>query len=109
MADKDTTPTAKKAAPKAKAAPKVEATPKAAAPAKAAPPARAAAPKKAAAPITNQAAPVEAAPATPTSAAVTTDDIRRRAHEIFLARAAQGTAGTPVGDWLQAERELNGA
>ncbi len=31
-------------------------------------------------------------------------DIRRRAHEIFLAR--KGTPGDPTADWLQAEREL---
>lgn len=32
--------------------------------------------------------------------------IRRRAHEIYLARA--GTPGTPEGDWLQAEQEVRG-
>ena len=36
--------------------------------------------------------------------AITEDDVRRRAHELYLKRGA--TPGDEVGDWLQAEREL---
>jgi hypothetical protein len=36
---------------------------------------------------------------------ITEDDVRRRAHEIYLKRGA--TPGDEVGDWLQAERELH--
>jgi len=35
---------------------------------------------------------------------ITEDEVRRRAHEIYLKRGA--TPGDEVGDWLQAEREL---
>jgi len=35
------------------------------------------------------------------------EEIRQRAYEIFLARG--GRPGSPDQDWLQAERELNGA
>jgi hypothetical protein len=35
---------------------------------------------------------------------ITEDDVRRRAHELYLKRGA--TPGDEVGDWLQAEREL---
>jgi hypothetical protein len=34
------------------------------------------------------------------------EDIRRRAYEIYLARGEQ--SGRDLGDWLQAERELEG-
>jgi len=36
----------------------------------------------------------------------TLDDVRNRAHELFLARG--GIHGYDVDDWLQAERELLG-
>ena len=42
-----------------------------------------------------------------TAAAPTTEEIARRAYEIFVARG-QG-AGRDMEDWLQAERELTGA
>ncbi len=42
---------------------------------------------------------------TPT-AQPTQEQIRIRAHQIFLARG--GTPGNPVSDWLQAEQELKG-
>lgn len=42
---------------------------------------------------------IEARPARPTE-----DEIRKRAHEIYLAR--NGAPGSCEGDWLQAEREL---
>jgi hypothetical protein len=35
---------------------------------------------------------------------ITEDDVRRRAYEIYLKRGAN--PGDEVGDWLQAEREL---
>lgn len=35
---------------------------------------------------------------------ITEDDVRRRAHGLYLKRGA--TPGDEVGDWLQAEREL---
>jgi len=35
---------------------------------------------------------------------ITEDDVRRRAHEIYLKRGTN--PGDEVGDWLQAEREL---
>jgi hypothetical protein len=35
---------------------------------------------------------------------ITEDDVRRRAHEIYLRRGTN--PGDEVGDWLQAEREL---
>ena len=38
---------------------------------------------------------------------VSADAVRRRAYEIYLARAAKGQPGNAASDWLQAERELN--
>jgi hypothetical protein len=35
------------------------------------------------------------------------EDIRRRACEIYAARAASGQLGDELSDWLQAERELS--
>lgn len=35
-----------------------------------------------------------------------TDQIRRRAYEIYTQRLAQGLRGSPETDWFQAEREL---
>jgi hypothetical protein len=35
---------------------------------------------------------------------VTDEQVRRRAHEIYLARG--GKPGNPIQDWLQAEKEL---
>ena len=35
---------------------------------------------------------------------ITEDDVRRRAHELYLKRG--GNPGDELGDWLQAEREL---
>ena len=35
-----------------------------------------------------------------------TEDIRRRAYEIYQARRVSGASGTPDTDWSQAEREL---
>ena len=35
---------------------------------------------------------------------ITEDDVRRRAHEIYLKRGTN--PGDEVGDWLQVEREL---
>jgi hypothetical protein len=35
---------------------------------------------------------------------ISEDDVRRRAHEIYLKRGTN--PGDEVGDWLQAEREL---
>ena len=32
------------------------------------------------------------------------DEVRQRAHEIYLERGDR--PGTPLGDWLQAEREI---
>jgi hypothetical protein len=37
-------------------------------------------------------------------AAITEDDVRRRAYEFYLKRGTN--PGDEVGDWLQAEREL---
>lgn len=44
-------------------------------------------------------------PRTSTHPAISTELIRRRAYEIFLAR--NGQAGDAVSDWLQAERHLH--
>jgi hypothetical protein len=38
--------------------------------------------------------------------AITDDDVRRRAQEIYLERGSK--PGDELGDWLQAERELRG-
>jgi hypothetical protein len=40
-------------------------------------------------------------------AAVTEADIRAKAEEIYQARVAAGTEGTPEGDWIAAENALN--
>ena len=40
-------------------------------------------------------------------AAVTEADIRAKAEEIYQARVAAGTEGTPEGDWIAAEKALN--
>ena len=40
---------------------------------------------------------------------VTADTIRTRAYEIYQKRDGNGGAGDAASDWLQAERELNGA
>lgn len=40
-------------------------------------------------------------------AAVTEADIRAKAEEIYQARIAAGTEGTPEGDWIAAEKALN--
>jgi len=40
----------------------------------------------------------------PQRRAVSEDDVRHRAYELYLQRGA--TPGNDVGDWLQAEREL---
>lgn len=50
--------------------------------------------------------PTAARPATTGSTTNTPDEdaIRRRAYEIYVGRGANG--GSPVEDWLQAEREL---
>ena len=37
------------------------------------------------------------------------DRIRHRAYEIYCGRISSGVAGDASSDWLQAERELNGA
>ncbi|MCC6322801.1 MAG: DUF2934 domain-containing protein [Phycisphaerales bacterium] len=37
------------------------------------------------------------------------EQIRWRAYELYCKRAASGMAGTPDGDWQQAERELTRA
>ncbi len=34
------------------------------------------------------------------------DDIRRRAYELYCQRNAKGTRGTPEEDWAHAERDL---
>lgn len=34
------------------------------------------------------------------------DQVRKRAYELYLRRAASGEPGTPASDWLKAEREL---
>ena len=37
---------------------------------------------------------------------ISEDDIRNRAHELYLERG--GSGGDPVADWLEAERDLRG-
>jgi hypothetical protein len=39
--------------------------------------------------------------------AITEEDIRKKAEEIYQARVAAGTEGTPEGDWIAAEKALN--
>ena len=54
---------------------------------------------------TRQQAPLPATQkAEPKQPALTEDDVRRRAYEIYVKRVAN--AGDEVNDWLQAEREL---
>jgi hypothetical protein len=43
---------------------------------------------------------------TTTKKAVTEADIRAKAEEIYQARVAAGTEGTPEGDWAAAEKAL---
>lgn len=43
-----------------------------------------------------------------TKAKITSDDIRRRAAEIYHQRMQHGFKGDELSDWLQAEKELNG-
>ncbi len=43
---------------------------------------------------------------TKAKAAVTEEDIRKKAEEIYNARVASGEAGTSEGDWLAAEKAL---
>jgi len=50
-----------------------------------------------------RAAPLEPAKVTPRRA-VTDEEIRQRAYEIYLSRG--GAPGSELDDWLQAEREL---
>jgi hypothetical protein len=47
----------------------------------------------------------------PTRELPSLDEIRRRAHELYLDRLRRGADGSPQDDWLRAERELmaNGA
>lgn len=47
---------------------------------------------------------VQGTPDTPIVRAVTEDEVRRRAYEIFAARA--GAPGSPEEDWRMAETEL---
>lgn len=56
--------------------------------------------KKAAAPKTTKTT------KTTTKKAVTEADIRAKAEEIYQARVAAGTEGTPEGDWAAAEKAL---
>ncbi len=46
---------------------------------------------------------------TPIARRTNREDIRVRAFEIYQRRSAIGIPGDPETDWLQAERELNGA
>lgn len=101
------TTTKKKAAPaKKKAAPaKKKAAPKKAAPKKAAAPKKKKAPAKKAAPAKKKSAPKKKAPAKASKRpALTEDQIRQRAREIWL------DSGRPSGqdeqNWLEAERQL---
>jgi hypothetical protein len=53
---------------------------------------------------------VPASPAAPAPSARSTDEqIRNRAYEIYVKRNGKGATGDATSDWLQAERELNGA
>jgi len=45
---------------------------------------------------------------TKTKPAITEDDIRKKAEEIYNARMASGEAGTQESDWLNAEKALKG-
>jgi hypothetical protein len=38
--------------------------------------------------------------------AITEEDIRKKAEEIYNARVVSGEAGTPEGDWINAEKAL---
>ncbi len=40
--------------------------------------------------------------------AITEEDIRKKAEEIYNARIASGAAGTPESDWHNAEKALKG-
>jgi hypothetical protein len=45
-------------------------------------------------------------PSSQAEAKPTSDDIRRRAYEIYLSRQTTGRPGSPETDWAQAEHEL---
>ena len=47
-----------------------------------------------------------AAKTTKAKPAITEEDIRKKAEEIFNARVASGEEGSPEGDWLKAEKAL---
>ncbi len=50
-----------------------------------------------------------AAKTTKAKPAITEDDIRKKAEEIYNARMASGEAGTPESDWINAEKALKTA
>lgn len=47
-----------------------------------------------------------AAKTTKAKPAITEDDIRKKAEEIYNARMASGEAGSPESDWMNAEKAL---
>jgi hypothetical protein len=47
-----------------------------------------------------------ASPAASPAPAPREDDVRRRAFEIYQQRSKQGSPGSAIDDWVQAEREL---
>jgi hypothetical protein len=47
-----------------------------------------------------------AAKTTKAKPAITEEDIRKKAEEIFNARVASGAEGSPESDWLNAEKAL---
>lgn len=61
---------------------------------------------------TTKKAPEKKAPAAKTTKAkpaITEEDIRKKAEEIYNARMASGEAGTPETDWINAENALKTA